>query len=115
MNNQEKGCICLIISFILIIFLGGDFYMRKIINDSFMVPSAIIKYSFDLIVEKYIFYGIIISAQIGYFYLYGDIDRDFNNIIIMTTFLILVMDIQGIINLIGFINNAIYILINSVS
>jgi hypothetical protein len=60
--------------------------------------------------EKYAFYGVIISMQIGWTYLYGDIEKDFNKIMAITFILLALMDMQGVINLVKFINSSFYIL-----
>ena len=49
--------------------------------------------------EKYAFYGVIISMQIGWIYLYGDIEKDFNKIINNLSLFVCLMDMQGVINL----------------
>lgn len=80
-------------------------------NINFIQYTPEIKYSFDLLLEKYMFYGVIISMQIGWLYLYGDIEKDFNKMMIITFTLFALMDMQGIINLVEFIGSAFYILI----
>ena len=62
--------------------------------------------------EKYAFYGVIILMQIGWTYLYGDIEKDFNKIIIISLTLFTLMDMQGVINLVKFIDSAFYIVIS---
>ena len=82
--------------------------MRLDIN--FIQYTPIIYYDFSLLMEKYAFYGAIISMQIGWIYLYGDIEKDFNKITIISLILFVLMDIQGVINLMKFIDSAFYIL-----
>ena len=84
--------------------------MRLDIN--FIQYTPIIYYDFSLLMEKYAFYGVIISMQIGWIYLYGDIEKDFNKIIIISLTLFVLMDMQGVINLVEFIDSAFYIVIS---
>ena len=82
--------------------------MRLDIN--FIQYTPIIYYDFSLLMEKYAFYGVIISMQIGWTYLYGDIEKDFNKIIIISLTLFALMDMQGVINLVKFIDSVFYII-----
>jgi len=83
--------------------------MRLDVN--FIQCTPIVQYDFSLLMEKYVFYAVIISMQIGWAYLYGDIEKDFNKITIISLILFVLMDMQGVINLVKFIDSSIYILI----
>lgn len=111
LSNQEKGYLCIIISCLLFLVISIDFWIRTKFDINFIQYTPVIEYSFNLLSEKYMFYGAIISMQIGWIYLYGDIEKDFNKIIIVSLTLFALMDMQGIMNLIGCINRLIYILI----
>lgn len=78
---------------------------RMKLDANFIQYTAIIKYDFSLLLEKYMFYGAIISIQIGWMHLYGDIEKDFNKIILTSLALFILMDFQGIINLVKFIGS----------
>ncbi len=65
------------------------------------------EYSFKFLPLKYMFYGAFILIQMGYFYIYGDIERDFNKIIVVSILTFIVMDLQGVFNLMEYINSLI--------
>jgi hypothetical protein len=111
LNNKEKGYLSIIISCVLFLIISVDFMIRMRLDINFIQYTPVIQYDFSLLVEKYAFYGAIISMQIGWTYLYGDIEKDFNKIIIITFILFALMDMQGVINLVKFIDSAIYIVI----
>jgi hypothetical protein len=77
---------------------------------NFIQYTPIVEYSFDLLLEKYMFYGVIISMQMGWIYLYGDIEKDFNGMILVTFILFALMDMRGVMNLVKFIDSVFYIL-----
>lgn len=111
-DDQQKGYLCIITSCILFLIISIDFWIRMRLDINFIQYTPIIYYDFSLLMEKYAFYGVIISMQIGWTYLYGDIEKDFNKIIIISLTLFVLMDIQGLINLVEFINSAFYIVIS---
>jgi hypothetical protein len=110
LNNQEKGYLSIIISCVLFTIICIDFWVRMRLDINFIQYTPIIQYDFSLLMEKYAFYGVIISMQIGWTYLYGDIEKDFNKIMAITFILLALMDMQGVINLVKFINSSFYIL-----
>jgi hypothetical protein len=110
LNNQEKGYLSIIISCTLFTIICIDFWVRMRLDINFIQCTPVIQYDFSLLMEKYAFYAVIILMQIGWTYLYGDIEKDFNKIAAISLILFALMDMQGVINLIKFINSSIYIL-----
>lgn len=99
LNNQEKGYLSIIISCSLFVIICIDFWVRMRLDINFIQYTPMIKYDFSLLIEKYMFYGVIIFMQIGWTYLYGDIEKDFNKIIFISFLLFILMDIRGLFNL----------------
>jgi hypothetical protein len=110
LNNQERGYLCIIISCLLFLVISIDFCIRMKLDINFIQYTPIVEYSFDLLLEKYMFYGVIISMQMGWIYLYGDIEKDFNGMILVTFILFALMDMRGVMNLVKFIDSVFYIL-----
>ena len=101
MNNQEKGYICWIISFILIISINVVLYLFGV-TSQFAGRIPIGNYGYDLLLPKYMFYGAIISALIGNIYLYGNPEKDFSKYVALPAIaLFVIMDLQVIFNLLG--------------
>lgn len=101
MNNQEKGYVCWMVSFILIISINVVLYLFGITSQlAGRIPIG--DYGHGLLFPKYIFYGAIISSLIGNTYLYGDPEKDFNKCVALPAIaLFIIMDLQAIVNLLG--------------
>ena len=95
-NNQEKGIICLCVCFSLIIIIYTSLRLR-----GYYSFNPVVEWDYRYLVEKYLFYGALISSQMGYFYIYGDIERDFNKIIVITILSIIIMDLDAIRNMLS--------------
>lgn len=99
MNNQEKGYVCWMVSFILIISIHVILYLFGI-TSQFAGRIPIGDYGHNLLLEKYMFYGVIISALIGNTYIYGNPEKDFNkHVALPATALFIIMDLQAVFNL----------------
>ena len=96
MNKLEIGYVYLIISFSLIIICYSSLTLRGI---NLFIPKD---YGFDLIGEKYIFYGSIISGLMGYLYLYCEPERDFYKYVLIPSIgLMIIMDLNAVFTLLG--------------
>lgn len=99
LNKIEIGycylCLALILTILCYtgLYLGGFYSFNA--ND-FGV------YNYKYLLEKYLFYFSIMSAQIGYFYIYGDIEREFWKITLSSILLFFIMDLTALFSLLSY-------------
>lgn len=100
-SEAEKGiiCWCACLAFYIIASIG----MRALgYFDTFSLNGG--KFTHLYLPFKLMYYGSFITSLMGYFYIFGDIERDFNKIIIIVIAGIIIMDIRAIPNFIGYVN-----------
>lgn len=99
-NNIDRGEICLSMMCIFVILTyvglqlsGYQYNMGEV--------------TYRLALQGISFFFSIIFGLLGYFYIYGDVERDFWKIALTSMFMIIVMNLRIIDNLIRYINSLI--------
>ena len=96
-NNQEKGIICLIVTLLLTILTYIGLYLSGYWGEHLIDYGM---WTYKYLPEKYMFYGSIISGLIGYTYLYGEPEKDFNKYVALPSIILfIIMDLQAVFNL----------------